>query len=70
MSLDRMKEIRNFIKIANEDAAKEYVNSNDCSEYHKGIFTITLNSLGYIDYLISKEKRDIQSKLSNIKGEI
>ena len=57
MSLDRMNEIRNFIKIANENAAKVYKSNNHQSKYHKGILDVTLNSLRYIDFLILNEKR-------------
>ena len=53
MSLDRMKEIRNFIKIANEESSKFC----DSENYHKGIYDITLMSLRCIDYLIENEKR-------------
>ena len=55
MSLDRLKDIRDFIKANNEDAARECINSNNSSEYHKGIFGSTLSSLFYIEYLIHKE---------------
>lgn len=56
MSLDRLKDIRDFIKSNNEHAARECVNSN--SEYYKGIFSSTLSSLCYIEYLISREEKE------------
>lgn len=60
MSLDRLKDIRNFIKSTNEVAARECVNSNNSSEYYKGVFSVTLSSLCYIEYLISKEEQETQ----------
>lgn len=63
MSLDRLKDIRDFIKANNEDAARECINSNNCSEYYKGIFGSTLSSLFYIEYLIHKEEEEQQQSI-------
>ena len=38
MSLERLKDIRDFIKNTNTNAARECINSNNSSEYHKGIY--------------------------------
>ena len=70
MSLERLKDIRDFIKNTNTSAARECINSNNSSEYHKGIFGSTLSSLFYIEYLIHKEEQEQQSRLVSVGDEI
>ncbi|MBQ6631797.1 MAG: hypothetical protein IJH55_06785 [Romboutsia sp.] len=70
MSLERLKDIRDFIKANNEDAARECINSNNSSEYYKGIFGSTLSSLFYIEYLIHKEEQEQQSILASVGDDI
>ena len=66
MSLERLKDIRDFIKNTNTNAARECINSNNSSEYHKGIYGVTISCLLYIEYLIHKEEQEQQSRLVSV----